>query len=212
MNIRRLWVKLALLFMASAVIGFAIPATLAYLTAQSDTLVNTFDAPYFPPEPTSVEVRVHKTVHNIGMESIGPEGFQFKLQSAQNNETFTLTADANGCASVILPFSDADLGKTHTYRLSEINDGRENVIYSDQFYTIEVSLSVNAANQMVASVTVDGRPVQQVIAVFENTYNAGTTVPPTGDQAQIGLYAALMLLSGAGMLILLTKRAGRVIR
>jgi len=211
-NIRRLWVKLALLFVVAATVGFAIPSTLAYLTAQSDTLVNTFTAPYFPPESASVEVRVHKTVHNIGTESIGPEGFQFKLQNTQNDEAFTLTADVNGFASVTLPFSDADLGKTHTYRLQEINDGRANVTYSDAVYSIQITLSVNADNQIIASVMVDDRPVQQVEAVFENTYNAGTTVPLTGDKTQIGLYAALMLLSGACILLLLTKRAGRVIR
>lgn len=210
MNIRRLWVKLALLFLLSASIGFAIPTTLAYLTAQSDTLINTFTAPYFPPEPASVEVRVHKTVHNIGTESIGPEGFRFTLQNTQNNETFPLTTDANGFASVTLPFSDADLGQTHTYRLYEINDGRENVTYSDQVYTIEITLSVNADNQIVASACVDGQPVQQIVTVFENEYNAGIILPPTGDHTPIALYLALMLISGAGLVVLLTKRNGQV--
>lgn len=206
MNIRRLWVKLALLFVVAATVGFAIPTTLAYLTAQSDTLVNTFTAPYFPPESASVEVRVHKTVHNIGTESIGPEGFQFKLQNTQNDEAFTLTVNANGLASVTLPFCDADLGKTHTYRLYEINDGRENVTYSDRVYTIEITLSVNAQNQIVASARVDGQPVQQIVTVFENVYNAGIILPPTGDDTPIALCLALMLFSGAGLVVLLSKR------
>lgn len=206
MNIRRPWLALALLFSVVVVIGVAIPSSLAYLTAQSDTLVNTFTAPYFPPEPASVEVRVHKTVHNIGTESIGPEGFRFTLQNTQNDEAFTLTADANGFASVTLPFSDADLGKTHTYRLQEINDGRANVTYSDQVYTIEITLSVNAQNQIVVSARVDGQPVQQIVTVFENVYNAGIIVPPTGDDTPIALYLALMLFSGAGVAVLLSKR------
>lgn len=212
MNIRRLWVKLALLFVVAAVIGFAIPTTVAYLTAQSDTLINTFTAPYFLPEPVSVEVRVHKTVHNIGTESIGPEGFQFKLQNTQNDEVFPLTTDANGFASVTLPFSDADLGKNHTYLLQEINDGRENVTYSDQVYTIEITLSVNAQNQIVASARVDGQPVQQIVAMFENEYNAGIVVPPTGDDTPIARYLALMLISSAGLVLLLTKRNGQVLK
>lgn len=210
MNIRRLWVKLALLFVVAAVIGFAIPTTLAYLTAQSETLVNTFDAPYFPPEPASVAVRVHKTVHNTGTESIGPEGFHFQLQNTQNNESFTLTTDANGFASITLPFSDADLGKTHTYRLCEINDGRENVTYSDRAYTIEITLSVNAQNQIVAAASMDGKPVQQIAAAFENVYNAGIVLPLTGDDTPVALYVTLMLISGAGLVFLLTKRNGWV--
>lgn len=139
-------------------------------------------------------------------ESIGLEGFRFTLQNAQNAEAFTLTTDANGAASVTLPFSDADLGQTHTYRLYEINDGRAHVTYSDQVYTIEITLSVNANNQIVASVRVDGQPVQQVVAVFENEYNAGIILPPTGDDTPIVFYLALMLISGAGLVVLLSKR------
>lgn len=45
MNMRRLWLKLALLLAAALVTGFALPSTLAYVTAQSATLVNTFTAP-----------------------------------------------------------------------------------------------------------------------------------------------------------------------
>lgn len=210
MNIRRLWVKLALLFVMAAAVGFAIPTTLAYITAQSDTLVNTFDAPYFPPAAANVEVRVHKTVRNIGTESISPEDFRFMLQDTQSGEAFTLITDANGYAAVTLPFSDADLGKTHTYRLYEMDDARENVIYSDAVYTIEITLTVDAQNRIVASASMNGKPVQQIVAEFENIGNAGGALPHTGDTADIRLYVVLMLISAAGMIILLPKRNGCV--
>lgn len=95
MNIRRPWVMLALLFVVAAAVGFVIPTTLAYITAQSDTLVNTFYAPYFPPAETSVDVCVRKVVHNTGTESIGPEGFRFQLQNTQNSGIRRITADGS---------------------------------------------------------------------------------------------------------------------
>lgn len=206
MNIHRSWVRLALLFLLAAVVGFAIPSTLAYITAQSDTLVNTFEAPYFPPEGTGVEVRIQKTVLNSGTESIGPGGFRFGLQHAQSSEPVILTSDVDGYASIILPFTDVDLGQTHVYHLYEINDGRANVTYSNKVYTIEITLSVDAENRIVADASVDGVPVEQIIAAFENTYYEGIILPPTGDECNVALYVVLMLLSGAGLVILLTRR------
>ena len=211
MNIRRLWVRLVLLFVVAAVAGYAIPTTLAYVAARSSTLYNTFGAPYFTPESTSVEVSVHKTVHNVGTETISPEGFQFALVNTQNGETITLTANENGFDSAALYFSDADIGKTCVYHLYEVNDGRAGVTYSEKVYTIEITLSVNADNQVVASVTVDGQPVQQIAAEFENICNVGIAPPPTGDATPVALYMALALTSAAAMAILLMRRKGRAV-
>lgn len=213
MNIRRLWVILAMLFVTAASVGFAVPATLAYQTAKTETLVNTFTLLRYPPSETSVDVSVRKEVRSIGTQSIGPEGFHFKLQNTQSNESFTLTTDANGFASVTLPFSDADIGKNHTYRLVEINDGRENVNYSDQVYIIQIEITVDAQNQTVASVCVDGVPVEQIVAVFENEYNAGDVIlPPTGDDTNLELYIALLFVSCAGLALLMTKWKCRAIK
>lgn len=213
MNIRRLWAALALLLVTIAAVGLSVPATLAYSTAKTETLVNTFTVLRFPPAQTSVNVCVQKTVHNTGTKRIGPEGFSFSLQNTQTGEAFVLTSDADGLACVTLPFSEADMGKTHTYRLSEINDGRENVNYSDQVYIIQIEITVDAQNQTVASVCVDGVPVEQIVAVFENEYNAGDVIlPPTGDDTNLELYIALLFVSCAGLALLMTKRKCRAIK
>ena len=203
MNKQR-WFKLALLLLLT--VAVAVPSTLAYIVVQSPSLVNTFSAPYFPPEDTSVQLRVHKTVSCIGTECIGPEGFSFVLKNVANAETITMTTGVDGYASVTLPFSDADVGKTYTYHLTEINDGRENVTYSTAAHVIVIALSVNDDNQMVASVTMNDVPVQQVIAEFENIYAAGAVPPQTGDSSHPELYLLCMLLSAAGMLMILRRR------
>lgn len=212
MNIRRSWFQLALLFLVAVGIGFAIPGTLAYITAQSNTVVNTFGAPYFSPEQTDVDVQVQVTIRNIGTESIGPEGFTIMLQDTESGETFTATTDSDGNAQFSLAFTNDDLGKSHTYTLTQINDGRENIIYSDRVYTIEITLSVNADNQIVAIITMDGNPVEQIIAEFENIYFVDAEIPLTGDDNRIGLYFALTLISGAALVILRPKREDRAVR
>lgn len=206
MNNRRTWFMLALLFVCATIAGFVIPSTLAYIAAHSDSLVNTFDAPYFTPDFTSVEVKVHKIMHNIGEKRLSAEGFQFRLEGADNAEVFTLTADKSGFASVTLPFSDADLGREHIYRLYEVNDGRKDVIYDSNVYELKVTLDVNPSNQIVAQTYIDNTPVAKVEVLFENTYNAGSVLPPTGDHTPILLYAAMMLLSGAYLVRMHSKR------
>jgi len=206
LNIRRTWPKLALLLAVAVVIGFSIQSTMAYVTARSQTLTNVFKAPYVPPETDGVEVHVHKTVHNAGTEHLSPEGFQFKLQSLQSEECFTLTADKDGFASVTLPFADAVLGKTYTYHLYEINDARKNVQYDDAVYVIQITPYVSADNRIMAEASVNGKVVQQIAVAFENVYNAGILPPATGDETPLLLYGMLMLISIAGMVFLLSGR------
>ena len=206
MNIRKPALMLAILFSVALVVGFMAPATLAYIANRTGSLVNTFDSPYFTPDGSNVLVAVKKTVHSTGLTSIGPEGFQFVLENTGNQERIILTADKNGDASVILPFSDADAGKTYVYCLKEINDGRENVVYSEQEYVISISVEVNTDNKVVASTMLDGVPVNAVCAAFQNNYFGLQPPPPTGDSQHPLMYLMVMVLSGGLICTLLKKR------
>lgn len=205
MNIRRPWFKLALLLAVAALIGFVLPTTFAYIAAQSNVIVNTFAAPDLPLRETSVSVRVHKTVRNIGEEKIGPEGFRFLLENTSGGESYILTTGTNGFASIELPFNEEDLGKPHTYRLTEIDDERENVSYSDEVYTIRVHLYINVDGQLIASTSVNDVPTTQIVAEFVNVHT-DMQIPDTGDDASLMLYAVMMLLGGAGLFLLLRRK------
>lgn len=198
MNIRRRWVILALLSVVVFAAALSLPDTLAYIAASSNTVRNTFRVDYVPPTPAAVELRVHKTVRSLGEEGIGPEGFRFFL-SREDGEEVILTSGADGYASATLTFSAEDAGKTFTYRLSEIDDGREHITYSDAVHTIRIALTVDAQNRVVPKMTMDGVNVTRLQAEFVNVYDP-VEVPDTGDGAQLGLYAALMLLGLAGLL------------
>jgi len=208
-NIRRSWLWLALLFSAALVIGFAIPTSLAYLTAQSNTLLNTFDAPYFAPDGTEVTVRVHKTVLNTRPQTLSPEGFTFTLLCNETGETIPLTADANGNAYTVLVFDASDVDKTYTYQLSEVNDGREYVTYSENVYNIRIALTADSENKLTADIAMNGETVESLLAAFENIY-APPAVPHTGDGCHPMLYLLLAAFSGAGMLLLRKKRHHQV--
>lgn len=210
MNIRRTWIVLALLTIVVLTAAIALPDSLAFISARSNTMRNTFTANYAPPQAADVEVRVHKIVTNPGKQKIGPEGFQFLLRAA-DGETITLTTGADGYASTTLRFTGADAGKTYTYRLTEVDDDREHVTYSDKVYTIQISLTVDAQNRIVPALRMNDVSVQRLQAEFVNVYNP-IEVPDTGDHDYPLTYAVMMLLSGAALLLLIRRRTGYIIR
>lgn len=204
MKIRKMAFALALLLLLGAVI--ALPGTIAYIAAKSNTVTNTFTALHYPPDDTSVTISVKKIVHNVGTERISPEGFQFVLAGA-DNERHTLTVDRKGNASITLPFSEADLGNTYEYQLFEINDGREKVTYDRTVYQVSITIALDEnENALLASVKVNGEAAQPTFR-FENTYAAGKIVPPTGDEMNITLCFALMLMSAVCAALLTGRKA-----
>jgi len=197
----RQWLKMLVLFALAAAIGFAAPSTLAYLAAQSNSLINSFDAPYFPPDAAGVPVHVIKTVRCTSTGAIGPEGFHFELTNVSTGDVYTLTTNADGHATLTLPFTDADVGQTYAYTLREVNDGVPFITYDDTVYTMSIAVSVNADNQVVAAATLNGEGVAAITATFENVYASGMDIPATGDSAPLALYALLALLGTAGAVI-----------
>lgn len=173
---------------------------------------NTFTQTESPrPLDIQVPVTVNKHVTNTGDETIGPENFQFMLEKTVTGDKLTLKSDENGKAVFDLTFTADDVGKTYSYKLSEINDGREGVVYSTAVYTIEISVSLGDDNKLLATVSCNGEAADSVTAVFENTYNSekpDTTAPPTSDTTGLLLNIVLMVVSGIAILLLSKKCVG----
>lgn len=199
------WLATALLLSVLVILTVVLPASLAYVAANSNTLHNTFRLVYLPPESVNVPVRLQKTVLSEGEERISPEGFSFSLLNLTTGETLYLTSDQNGFASAILPFVAGDEGKTFAYRLQEINDGRENMTYDERIYEIKITLGVNDWNQLTADITINNEAVSEIFIEFENMYMP-IDVPVTGDHSHPLLWMALLLLSGAGMALLMKQK------
>ena len=108
-------------------------------------------------------------------------------------------------------YTEDDIGKTYTYKLTEVKGGKANVSYSTAEYTITVAIELNANNELVATLTKNGKNVTEVVAEFENVYNYTHTPnpdpkpkypdsPQTGDNTNLHLWFALLFASGGGII------------
>ncbi len=162
------------------------------------------------PEDITVDFDIVKTVVNKGSEKIGPEGFEFLLNAlADGVADVTVKADENGKAKFTLTFTEDDIDKTYTYKLTEVNGGKANVTYSAVEYTVTVAISLNENNELVATLTKNGENAPTVVAEFENVYDYTPTppnpeypespdTPQTGDTTNLHLWFVLLFVSGGG--------------
>lgn len=206
MRRRSPWLMPALLLCAAILIVSAVPFSLAYITAHSNALRNTFRVEYLPPQDLIVPVTIHKTMIGMGGAQMDPSGFAFRLADADTGETAEETSSEDGKAVIELRFTAQDVGKTRRYRLCELNTGRGNVIYDDTVYEITITPGLNEIHELSAALALDGRPVEQITAAYENRYNASAVLPDSGDDAQPALWLAALALSGAGLMALRRKK------
>lgn len=198
---------MVLLLSLAVLLSATIQSTLAFIVVDSGSVVNTFVPDVLPsPSDVVVEIGVQKTVKNTGNGSISPEGFSFLLENADSDETVTVRSDKDGSASFSLTFTEPDAGKTYRYTLSEVNDGREGVEYDGRRYAVEVRIA-ETDGALTATVLLDGKETAHCTATFENTYHGEQIAPaPTGDNSDLTVHMALLLISGAFTAILLGKR------
>lgn len=172
--------------------------------AVSVTFSNTFVPPVVPdPDPITVQIGIDKIINNVGEATHGKGGFQFVLKNTATSEGLGATSADNGKASFSLTFTKADIGKTHTYELSETNQGFAGMTYDTDVHEITITVSLNENNELVAALTMDGKSVTALSATFENTYDADTPeAPPTGDNSNLTLWFILMVVSGSALVAL----------
>ena len=178
MNIRK-WVKLALLFSAAVVMGIVVPVTLSYVFDVTGPLVNTFVPPSAPVyDENTVEILVNKTVVNKGEAAITPEGFTFVLQNTVTGETYTSISNKDGQARFVLTFNGAQAG-SHSFYLTELNDGLEGVTYDAAEYAIRIDVDT-VDGQTERTLYMDGRQVDALTVSFVNVYDT-EQIPETGS-------------------------------
>ena len=182
--------------------------------AVSVTFNNTFVPSVLPdPDPITVQIGIDKIVNNLGEAICGKEDFQFVLKNVATAEGLCATSDSNGKASFSLTFSKADIGKTHTYKLSETDQGVEGMTYDADVHEITITVSLNENNELVAALTMDGKSVDVLNATFENNYDADSSeTPPTGVSSNLTIWLILMIVSGSALvaLVVYDRKSRRV--
>ena len=210
MKLRRPIAKAALVLAVLLAVGMAIPATLAYITAHTDKIVNIFRPDYTQTADAFVDVTVHKTVTNLCEPAIGPEGFTFLITDTATEKAVSIVSDKDGNARAVLTYTKDDANKTFTYRISEVNDKRENMVYDAKVYTVHVSLKLNSNAQLVPTVIVDGLQVDQVNVKFTNVHTTEVLPPDTGDDSIPVLYGIMMVLGLTGLAVTVISRRKRM--
>lgn len=161
----------------------------------------------FVPKPADgiVDILVNKTVVNLGTAEIGPEDFEFLLENLTAEvDGITVKSDAEGKAKFTLTYTEDDIGKTYHYKLTEVDDGRENVTYSKAEYFITVTVSRDEETNTLA-ITLNETSATEFVAEFENVYDytpVTPDIPLTGDTSNPALWIALMIISGGAVLTL----------
>ncbi|MBQ8381716.1 MAG: VWA domain-containing protein [Clostridia bacterium] len=160
----------------------------------------------YTPKPVdiTVDVKVEKTVQNLGNVTMTPEGFEFLLQNTAGGDPISVTTDLLGNAVITLTFTEDDIGKTYTYELSEVKGSIEGMTWSEAVYTVTVTISLDeTTNTLVADLTVNGEEVDSAVAAFENVYDFDE-VPQTGDNLM--LWITLLAVSCGAILTLGVRR------
>ena len=203
MIFRRPFARLALIVAAVLIAAVAVPATISYIAVRTDPIVNTFEPDYTQTADAVVDVHIVKTVTNLAEPPVGPENFQFLLTRTDTEKAIKLTSGADGRAFGMLTFSKEEAGKTYTYRLTEVNDAREHILYDETEHIVTVTLKLNDDATLTPTVTLDGLKVDKVEVTFTNIHTTEILPPDTGDDAQPLLYICMMLLGVAGLAALI---------
>ena len=179
--------------------------TITKLDRQTEGVVEEIEfTNVFVPGPAdiTVDIDIIKMVVNMGTDKIGPEDFEFLLKNlADSAPGITAKSDKDGKAKFTLTFTEDDIGKTYSYKLTEVDGGRANVTYSSAEYAITISITLDEeTNTLIATLTQNEAAVTEPIAEFENIYNANIPESPhTGDNSNLAMWVALMFISGGAL-------------
>ena len=123
----------------------------------------------FTPAPVEFDVNVKKKLVNETSEQMGLDGFKFALKGDKNTD-LTATTDAEGNAKFALKFTAEDIGKTYTYKVTEIDTEIEGMVYSTEEYTIKVTISVDNNGNLLVNLEDNSTPINALNVEFTNTY------------------------------------------
>lgn len=128
----------------------------------------------FTPSPVEMKVNVKKHLVNETNEEMGPSGFEFLL-SGEDGTEITATSDKDGNASFTLEFDAQDIGKSFTYKVTEVDTGIEGMVYSDEEFTFKVTVAVDNLGNLKLYLNDNTTPANDFSVGFTNTYKG---VPP----------------------------------
>ncbi|MBE6778232.1 MAG: VWA domain-containing protein [Ruminococcaceae bacterium] len=145
-----------------------------------------------------VTIRGHKTLNGRQLQD---GEFAFLLTDEKGNAVETVKNNADGLF-VFAPLT-FDKAGTFTYTVSEVKGNAEGVTYDDRVYTVTVEVTDNGDGTKSATVTSLLENETADIS-FTNIYKPAPPVQPespqTGYAGQLAAWAAVLFVSGTGLL------------
>jgi len=163
-----------------------------------------FSNSYTPPADVVASINILKEVENKTEPGIGLNDFTFLL--TDGTQTLSVTSDEAGKAGFQLTYGADDIGKTFVYEVSEKKGSVAGVQYDTTVHTITVEVGQNADGTL--NLTMNGQKTNSVTVSFKNIYSKPTT-PVTGDDYPVIMLFTLMLISAAGMVVVLLNKPGK---
>ncbi len=180
----------------------ALQAAVSHTPAQL-VFTNTYTQP-----TAKLDLNIQKKMEILsGDKAMGVEGYKFNITDEKGKVVTTLTSDKDGKAVYTLNFTDADIGKTFHYEITEVNTGVTGVTYSTAKYRVAITVGETESGALDLAIAVNDKSAKEVKAVFTNTYKAPAT-HQTGDNANPVFYAFAMAVSllGFAVLMLIDKK------
>lgn len=160
-------------------------------TAQTVVFVNKYSE-----LSVDVKLSVVKNVINETDKPFGKNGFEFLL-TRDGIEAGRVVTDENGNAEFALTFKEADVDKTYTYVMTEVNGGISGVTYDTAEYVFEITVGYDESGKALkATVTKNGESENACVAEFENVYSE---IKP-GDTSNILPWMILLAISGGAII------------
>lgn len=168
-------------------------STLALVIDRTLSLVNTF-VPAQASDGITLSIPVEKQYHSSSGQQLNPSGFMFELTEEGSGNSQYAVADETGCAAFSLSYQPQDAGQLFCYSLSEKNDHRPGVVYSETVYRIRIEV-FSVDGLLTARMLVDGKDSEGFVATFENICTAAETPPTTGDPFAPVLHGVMVVTS-----------------
>lgn len=168
-------------------------STLALVIDRTLSLVNTF-VPAQASDGISLIIPIEKQYRSSSGQQLNPGGFVFELTEEGSGNSQYAVSDEAGCAAFSLSYQPQDSGQLFRYTLSEMNDHRPGVAYSEIVYRIQIEVC-SVDGLLTARMQVDGKERDGFIATFENIGTGGETPPATGDAFALALHGLMTVSS-----------------
>ena len=162
----------------------------------NDTLVSEFisDSIVFnnsyKAAPAEIVIKGSKTYQGA---TLSDDMFSFELYGADGKLIETVKNKGEDVIFTAIPVEEAG---RYLYTVKEVKGDAENVTYDDTVYTVTVTVTDNLDGTMTASYAYATDEGDCEAIGFVNTYAPPVETPETGDYNNVGLWIALLFVSG----------------